>query len=180
MKKGVIATARGTACAVLIACPVLSGISSAAPFAPKISWTPLLQHVEAREMVRSWYGKAVPFHFKRDAGVTRPGQFSLGGSFQFGYYVPERFTRKSAPKPQALEAKRPASSISNGLSCEAATIVVISYAFSDVRPMSCSGESYQFQAMRENYTYSIVLKAKDGELIQVKKLVAGAVRRDSN
>ena len=177
MKKGVIATARGTACAVLIACPVLSGISSAAPFAPKISWTPLLQHVEAREMVRSWYGKGVPF--KRDAGVTRPGQFSLGGSFQFGYYVPERFTRKSAPKPSS-EAKRPASNISDRLSCEAATIVVISYAFSDVRPMSCSGESYQFQAIREDNVYSIVLKAKDGELIQVKKLVAGAVRRDSN
>lgn len=55
------------------------------------------------------------------------------------------------------------------MSCEAAAEIVGGFGFSDVKPTSCSGSAYGFEATRDGASYSIKVGASDGELTEVKK-----------
>jgi len=55
------------------------------------------------------------------------------------------------------------------MTCDDATKLVSGYAFSDVRPVKCSGRAYEFEATREGNGYSIEVSAADGKLISVTK-----------
>jgi hypothetical protein len=71
------------------------------------------------------------------------------------------------PKRQ-VEQKRQANT-SKGLSCDRAARVVSGYAFTDVKPVTCTGTKYRFRAMRGNEPYSVTVSAVDGTLVNVAK-----------
>jgi hypothetical protein len=55
------------------------------------------------------------------------------------------------------------------MSCDAAARIVAGYAFSEVNSVSCAGSTYEFQAKRNDQSYSVMLSATDGKLINVTK-----------
>ena len=55
------------------------------------------------------------------------------------------------------------------MSCDAAARIVAGYAFSVVNSVSCAGSIYQFQAKRNDQSYSVTVNAADGKLINVTK-----------
>lgn len=77
----------------------------------------------------------------------------------------------STPEPQVAARGEEKSEDKAGkqMSCEAAAEIVSGFGFSDVKPISCSGSSYGFEARRDGAAYSITLNATDGELSEVKK-----------
>lgn len=79
---------------------------------------------------------------------------------------------KPAPANQSAAAasSRKAPAGGGALSCEKATSVVSGYGFSSVRPSSCSGKVYAFNATRDGKNFAIKLDSGSGELTEVKKL----------
>ena len=59
---------------------------------------------------------------------------------------------------------------STAMSCDKASKVVSDYGFSDVKPATCSGSTYAFNAIRDGKPYSVKLDAASGELTEVKKV----------
>ncbi|MFL5259325.1 MAG: hypothetical protein ACJ8AS_06190 [Hyphomicrobiales bacterium] len=70
-------------------------------------------------------------------------------------------TRKAEQKPRA--------STSKSLSCDKAASVVSGYAFTDVKPVTCTGTKYRFRAVRGGQPYSVTVSAVDGTLVNVTK-----------
>ena len=68
----------------------------------------------------------------------------------------------------SVSASQPKSTA--GMSCEKATSIVAGYGFSAVKPDSCSGKIYAFNATRDGRTFAIKFDAGNGELTEVKKL----------
>jgi hypothetical protein len=56
------------------------------------------------------------------------------------------------------------------LTCTQATTVVEGYGFTAVKPASCKGKVYAFNATRDGNSFAIRLDATSGELTEVKKL----------
>jgi hypothetical protein len=82
-----------------------------------------------------------------------------------------RPSESTEERKRVIPAKpRAPASRSNLLSCDAAAGMVKGYAFSEVKPVACSGSTYTFQAMRENNAYSVIVDAKSGKLVTVTKL----------
>jgi hypothetical protein len=75
-----------------------------------------------------------------------------------------------APKASlpAVAAKPVASP--NVIGCSKGVEIVTGYGFSEVKPKSCSGAVYAFDASRANAAYVITLSAATGEITDVKKL----------
>ena len=80
------------------------------------------------------------------------------------------FEPRAAEEPVALAQQ------SMAVGCDAAAEIVGGYAFSRVTPVSCSGTAYQFQATREDRSYSVTLNPADGDLISVHKLSRTVLR----
>lgn len=55
------------------------------------------------------------------------------------------------------------------VTCEEAQGIVSDFGFSDVKATSCSGGTYEIEAMRDGKPFAIKLSAADGELTEVKK-----------
>jgi hypothetical protein len=116
-------------------------------------------------------------HRQRRASIriSRPYNYSLPSS-SYGFSLPRSsyaFPEFHPPKQAAAAVSRATSepaSPPNRLGCDAASGIVAGYAFSDVTPVTCSGSSYRFEAMRENRAYSITLDASNGELMDVERL----------
>ena len=77
--------------------------------------------------------------------------------------------QKPEPQVAARGEEKNESKPAGQMSCEAAAEIVSGFGFSDVKPISCSGSSYGFEARRDGAAYSITLNATDGELSEVKK-----------
>jgi hypothetical protein len=79
--------------------------------------------------------------------------------------------RSATAKPTTVQkpAKK-AAAAKPSLSCEKATEVVSGFGFRDIKPVTCKGQTYAFNATRDGKTYSIKLNAANGELTEVKKL----------
>ena len=76
---------------------------------------------------------------------------------------------ESAGVPKRKAAQKRQASTSKSLSCDRAASVVSGYAFTDVKPVTCSGAKYRFQAMRGSQPYSVTVSAVDGTLLDVTK-----------
>lgn len=59
---------------------------------------------------------------------------------------------------------------SKGMTCDRAEQIVSGYGFTSVKPSSCSGEVFAFNAMRSGKSYVIKLSSASGELTEVKKV----------
>lgn len=79
----------------------------------------------------------------------------------------------AAPEATELPKRKPEqkrqASTSKGLSCDKAASVISGYAFSDVKPVTCTGTKYRFRAMRGGQPYSVTVSAADGTLVNVAK-----------
>ncbi len=110
------------------------------------------------------------------------------GRFDESYYEPEpvappktpqknkSVTAAPQPEPELATASieeppaKPAAKASTGMSCGKATSIITGYGFSAVKPKTCAGKVYAFNASRDGKPFSIKLDAASGELTEVKKL----------
>lgn len=67
-------------------------------------------------------------------------------------------------------AAQPAKSSGGALSCDKAEQLVAGYGFANVKPASCSGATYAFNAVRDGKSYAVKLDSGSGELTEVKKI----------
>jgi hypothetical protein len=65
--------------------------------------------------------------------------------------------------------KKPASAAS-GMSCDKAGQIVSGYGFTSVKPTTCTGQVFTFNATRSGKAYVIKLSSASGELTEVKKV----------
>ena len=56
------------------------------------------------------------------------------------------------------------------MTCDKAQKIVSGYGFTSVKPMSCSGQIFAFNATRSGKAYTIKLSSASGELTEVKKV----------
>jgi hypothetical protein len=68
-----------------------------------------------------------------------------------------------------VAASTPSAS-SNMIGCSKGVEIITGYGFSAVKPKSCAGSVYAFDAARANANYVITLSAATGEITDVKKL----------
>ena len=105
-------------------------------------------------------------------------------------YVPPKKKKKavksvSVPKPvvkkpvvtaekksvEAVEKKTfPAVPATGGMSCDKAEKIVSGYGFTSVKPTTCTGQVFAFNATRSGKAYVIKLSSASGELTEVKKV----------
>jgi hypothetical protein len=83
-------------------------------------------------------------------------------------------TKSTTSKPAAGEdtasnAKKPAPATA-GMTCDKATSIVGGYGFSSVKPETCNGKVYAFNATRDGKSFAIKVDSASGELTEVKKL----------
>jgi hypothetical protein len=57
-----------------------------------------------------------------------------------------------------------------GMSCDKAGKIVSGYGFTSVKPTTCTGQVFAFNATRSGKAYTIKLSAASGELTEVKKV----------
>jgi hypothetical protein len=68
-------------------------------------------------------------------------------------------TAKAAPAPAP-----------NTIGCTAGAAVVTGYGFAEVKPKTCTGDTYTYTASRGGKSFLIKLTASSGEVVDVKKL----------
>lgn len=76
----------------------------------------------------------------------------------------------SIEEPPATESKPVVKKAAAGLSCDKAASIITGYGFSAVKPKTCAGKVYAFNASRDGKPFAIKLDAASGELTEVKKL----------
>jgi hypothetical protein len=100
---------------------------------------------------------------------------------QQGYYDPvyndpgdpplrpkKPLNRAPVKKPVAAAPKKPTPKAA-AITCNKAGSIVSSYGFTSVKPASCSGKVYAFNAQRSGKPYVVKLSSATGELTEVKK-----------
>lgn len=92
------------------------------------------------------------------------------------YYVAPRSRRTTAlPQQDAILPQNTQKSVvpdsrkSGGISCDKATKIVSDYGFTQVKPTSCNGKVYAFDARRDGKAFAIKMSSASGELTEVKK-----------
>lgn len=71
---------------------------------------------------------------------------------------------------QAIIGKGVPSSAALGrITCDQGAGIVTDFGFSDVQTSSCSGEDYEFAAMRDGQPYRIRMRSDNGELTEVRR-----------
>jgi len=78
-------------------------------------------------------------------------------------YVPPRKSRKAYVQPPISGKK------ATNITCAKAGEIVSGYGFKSVQQVSCSGQTYAFNATRDGKPFTIKLSAASGELTEVKK-----------
>ena len=97
------------------------------------------------------------------------------------YIAPtKKKTAKAAPAPKspvsAVEKKavrstgKKTASSATAISCDKAQKIVAGYGFANVKPMTCSGQVFAFNAKRSGNTYVIKLNSASGELTEVDRV----------
>jgi hypothetical protein len=82
---------------------------------------------------------------------------------------PSATTAAAAATPPAAGAATTKIS-SRGMSCDKAGQIITGYGFTSVKPQSCTGKVYAFNATRSGKNYLVKLSAANGELTEVKKI----------
>jgi hypothetical protein len=77
---------------------------------------------------------------------------------------------KVKPVPKTAAAAAPVAPAVATIGCTAGAAVVTGYGFGDVKPKTCTGDTYSYTASRAGKSYLITLTASSGEVVDVKKL----------
>ena len=56
------------------------------------------------------------------------------------------------------------------MSCDKAGNIISGYGFTSIKPQSCTGKVYVFNATRSGKNYLVKLSSASGELTEVKKI----------
>jgi hypothetical protein len=83
---------------------------------------------------------------------------------------PVESTKLSAKGSLPLDAETLSKPLPKAIGCSNGIEIISGYGFSGVKPKSCSGATYTFDAKRSNKNYLISLSAKTGEITDVKKI----------
>ncbi len=73
-------------------------------------------------------------------------------------------------KKTVVAANKKAGPAAAGMSCDKAEKIVSGYGFTSVKPATCTGQVFAFNATRSGKAYVIKLSAASGELTEVKKV----------
>ena len=95
--------------------------------------------------------------------------------------VPKPVTKKSLAstenkaattkeKKAAVATNKNTGPAAAGMSCDKAEKIVSGYGFTSVKPATCTGQVFAFNATRSGKAYVIKLSAASGELTEVKKV----------
>ena len=76
----------------------------------------------------------------------------------------------SVEKKAVAPAEKKTAAAASGMSCEKAEKIVSGYGFTSVKPTTCSGQVFAFNATRSGKSYVIKLSSASGELTEVKKV----------
>ncbi len=76
----------------------------------------------------------------------------------------------SVEKKAETSAEKKSASAGPGMSCDKAGQIVSGYGFTSVKPTTCAGEVFAFNATRSGKAYVIKLSSASGELTEVKKV----------
>jgi hypothetical protein len=76
----------------------------------------------------------------------------------------------SVEKKAVAPAEKKTAAAAGGMSCEKAEKIVSGYGFTSVKPTTCSGQVFAFNATRSGKSYVIKLSSASGELTEVKKV----------
>jgi hypothetical protein len=69
-----------------------------------------------------------------------------------------------------MPAEKKTASATPGMSCDKAGEIVSGYGFTSVKPTTCTGQVFAFNATRSGKAYVIKLSSASGELTEVKKV----------
>lgn len=70
----------------------------------------------------------------------------------------------------SVEKKTVPAAVTEGISCDKAEKIVSGYGFTSVKPTTCTGQVFAFNATRSGKAYVIKLSSASGELTEVKKV----------
>ena len=76
----------------------------------------------------------------------------------------------SVEKKVVVPAEKKTASAASGMSCDKAGEIVSGYGFTSVKPTTCTGQVFAFNATRSGKAYVIKLSSTSGELTEVKKV----------
>jgi hypothetical protein len=76
----------------------------------------------------------------------------------------------SVEKKAVAPTEKKTAVTASGMSCDKAEKIVSSYGFTSVKPTTCTGQVFAFNATRSGKTYVIKLSSASGELTEVKKV----------
>jgi len=76
----------------------------------------------------------------------------------------------SVEKKAVTSVEKKTASAASGMSCDKAGEIVSGYGFTSVKPTTCTGQVFAFNATRSGKAYVIKLSSASGELTEVKKV----------
>ena len=76
----------------------------------------------------------------------------------------------SVEKKAVTSTEKKTASAATGMSCDKAEKIVSGYGFTSVKPTTCTGQVFAFNATRSGKAYVIKLSSASGELTEVKKV----------
>ena len=76
----------------------------------------------------------------------------------------------SVAKKAVTSAEKKTATTASGMSCDKAGEIVSDYGFTSVKPTTCTGQIFAFNATRSGKAYVIKLSSASGELTEVKKV----------
>ena len=83
---------------------------------------------------------------------------------------PETKSVASVEKKTVTATEKKTASAASGMSCDKAGEIVSGYGFTSVKPTTCTGQVFAFNATRSGKAYVIKLSSASGELTEVKKV----------
>ena len=83
---------------------------------------------------------------------------------------PETQSVASVEKKAVTSTEKKTASAATGMSCDKAEKIVSGYGFTSVKPTTCTGQVFAFNATRSGKAYVIKLSSASGELTEVKKV----------
>jgi hypothetical protein len=82
----------------------------------------------------------------------------------------EKKTVITAEKKAVVSVEKKTVPATTGMSCDKAEKIVSGYGFTSVKPTTCTGQVFAFNATRSGKAYVIKLSSASGELTEVKKI----------
>ena len=121
-----------------------------------------------------------PFLICPEAPPSDEGDYEPGYEGEEPVYIaPKRKTAKPAPaKPSGAVVEKKAvsstgkktASAATAITCDKAEKIVSGYGFANVKPTTCTGQVFAFNATRSGNAYVIKLDSANGELTEVNKV----------